>query len=62
LHNTRNVFALSAVTKPGEVAFSLPRLLGKHGVEETLHLPLSENEQQKLEMTISDLKANHFVI
>jgi L-lactate dehydrogenase len=62
LHNTRNVFALSAVTKPGDVAFSLPRLLGKHGVEETLHLPLSENEQQKLEMTISDLKANHFVV
>jgi L-lactate dehydrogenase len=61
LHNTRSVFAVSAVTKPDNVAFSLPRLLGKHGVEETLHLPLSDKEQEKLEMTISDLKANHFV-
>jgi L-lactate dehydrogenase len=61
LHNTKSVFAVSAVTKPDNVAFSLPRLIGKHGVEETLHLPLSAKEQEKLEMTISDLKANHFV-
>jgi L-lactate dehydrogenase len=61
LHDTKSVFAVSAVTKPDNVAFSLPRLIGKHGIEETLHLPLSGKEQEKLEMTISDLKANHFV-
>jgi malate/lactate dehydrogenase len=43
------------------VAFSLPRMIGKNGIEQTLRLPLSSKEQEKLEMTISDLEANHFV-
>lgn len=61
LRNTKAVFSVSALTDPYGVAFSLPRMIGKKGIEESLHLPLSSKEQQKLEMTISDLEANHFV-
>lgn len=59
--DTRIVFTVSAFTNPYGVAFSLPRLIGKNGIEQTLQLPLSSKEQQKLEMTIGDLEAHHFV-
>ena len=61
VHDRKAVFALSALTDPYGVAFSLPRVVGKNGIEQTLHLELSSKEQQKLEMTIGDLEANHFV-
>ena len=61
LRDSKAVFSVSALTEPYGVAFSLPRMIGKNGIEQTLRLPLSSKEQEKLEMTISDLEANHFV-
>ncbi len=61
MQNARAVFTVSALTDPHGVAYSLPRVIGKNGIEGTLQLPLLAKEQQKLEMTIGDLEANHFV-
>ncbi|MGP6139541.1 MULTISPECIES: lactate/malate family dehydrogenase [unclassified Jeotgalibaca] len=40
----------------GEVAFSTPCIIGKDGLELQIALPLSEEEEQKLGLSIADIK------
>lgn len=41
----------------GDVAFSMPCIIGKNGLEKQIPLPLNERETEKLQLSIKDIKS-----
>lgn len=56
LFNQKRVMPLSVFLEKFGVCLSLPVVLGAHGVEQILHVPLDAHEQKQLEQSASALK------
>ena len=56
LTHSREIYTVTAPVERYGVSVALPRIIGRHGVEETLQVPLEPGEQQALENVIADLR------
>ncbi len=60
LKNTHEVLTVSAVTPQYGVSMSLPRVVGRQGISETIWPILDETEQRQLEVAIQRMKQIQF--
>ena len=58
LRDAEIILTVSARNAEGDVSLSLPRIVGAGGVSKTFDLPLSQEEQFKLEILINSLRSS----
>lgn len=56
LEDKKVILAVSSYDKENDVCISTPTVVGKNGVSEKIHIPLSEEEKKKLQDSINVIK------
>jgi len=56
IFDQKRILPLSTYVEAYDVAFSMPVVLGEHGIEQQLSIPLSSNEKEKLEKSAEHLR------
>ena len=56
LEDKKIILAVSSYDKENDICISTPTIVGKDGVSEKIHIPLSESEKQKLQDSIDIIK------
>jgi L-lactate dehydrogenase len=57
LEDKKVILAVSSFDKENDVCISTPTVVGKNGVSEKIHIPLSEDEKEKLQDSINVIKS-----